>query len=323
MNFKSINDLSKDIDKNISLLKVQEFELVVGVPRSGMLPASIIALKLNLPLLTLNEFILNSEISHGRTRKPSVLIKFAHEAKKILIVDDSINSGYSIVEVKSKLTDDLLSNCKFLAVYGVSQDKSVDFILDIVSSPRIFEWNAMYHGIVVDACFDIDGVLCEDPTEEQNDDGAKYLEFIINANPRYLPIVTIDTLVTNRLERYRPETELWLEKHGIKYKKLEMLKLDSKDDRLMQVDYFQHKVGAYKNSGAKIFYESSLQQAKVIFERTKLPVYCVDENILLSDSSFSFLLNPKTTKWMLKERLSRFKKLRTIYHWLRKIKFLK
>lgn len=321
MKFKSIDDLNFDINKNVSRLKSENFDIVVGIPRSGMLPASIIALKLNLPLLTLNEFLTNSFIAHGRTRKPSVTIQYAHQANKVLIVDDSINSGGSIAEVKRNLNEQLLCKCKFLAVYGVSKDKSVDFIFEYVSPPRIFEWNAMYHGIVTDACFDIDGVLCEDPTEEQNDDGPKYRDFLTNARPRYLPIAKIDTLVTNRLEKYRPETELWLQKHCIRYKKLEMLKLNSKDDRVNQVDYFQHKVDAYKKSGTKIFYESSLQQAKVIFERTKLPVYCVDENILLSDSSFSFLLNPKTTKWMLKERLSRFKKLRTIYHWLRKIKF--
>ncbi|MGL4491348.1 MAG: phosphoribosyltransferase family protein [Tannerellaceae bacterium] len=323
MNFKSISDLSKDIDENISLLKTEKFDLVVGVPRSGLLPASIIALKLNLPLLTLNEFIDNSKISHGRTRKPSAIIQCAHEANKILIVDDSINSGDSILEVKAKLSAGLLNKCKFLAVYGVSHDKSVDFILDYVSLPRIFEWNAMYHGIVVDACFDIDGVLCEDPTEEQNDDGSNYLDFLINARPRYLPIVKINTLVTNRLEKYRPQTELWLKKHGVMYDNLEMLNLNSKDDRVMQADYFQHKVNVYKKSGTKIFYESSLQQAKVIFERTKLPVYCVDDNKLFSTGSFGLFLQPQTAKWLLKERLSKFKMLRSVYHWLRKTKLLK
>lgn len=323
MKFKSVDDLNADINKSIVKLKSENFDVVVGIPRSGMLPASIIALKLNLPLLTLNEFLANSTIAHGRTRKPSVTIQYAHQAKKILIVDDSINSGDSITEVKSKLTDELLSKCKFLAVYGVSYDVSVDFILDYVSLPRIFEWNAMYHGIVVDACFDIDGVLCEDPTEEQNDDGYKYQDFLINARPRYLPIVKINTLVTNRLEKYRPQTELWLKKHGVMYDKLEMLNLNSKDDRVKQADYFQHKVDVYKKSGAKIFYESSLQQAKVIFERTKLPVYCVDENKLFSSSSLSLCFQPQTAKWFLKERLSKFKKLRSVYHWLRKKKLLK
>ena len=47
---------------------------------------------------------------------------------------------------------------------------------------------------------DIDGVLCADPTPEENDDGEKYRHFLLNAPPLFIPKVTIGTLVTSRLE---------------------------------------------------------------------------------------------------------------------------
>ncbi|MGR5220191.1 phosphoribosyltransferase family protein [Vibrio parahaemolyticus] len=306
MNFKSISDLNRDINCNLSLLKSENFDIIVGIPRSGMLPASIISLKLNLPLITLTEYLNNSTISHGRTRKPSNNIKYAHDANKVLIVDDSIHSGGTLSEVKREMDDHLLHKARFLAVYGISNDKSADFILEIVKPPRFFEWNAMHHNIISDSCFDIDGVLCEDPREDQNDDGPKYIEFLENAKPLYLPIKKIDTIVTNRLEKYRPQTIAWLEKHGIEYNNLKMVKLETKEERISQTDYFKHKVDVYLQSNTKIFYESSLSQAKVIFERTKMPVYCVDENILFSTDSAINYINKPQLKWILKERFYRY-----------------
>jgi len=323
MNFRSVQDLNSIISTNISLLKCENFELVVGVPRSGMLPASILALKLNLPLMSISEYIDNSAITHGRTRKPSSKIVKAHDALKVLIVDDSISSGDSIREVKVKIPEHLLGKCRFMAIYGVGKNTDIDIVLETVALPRIFEWNAMYHGIVKDACFDIDGVLCEDPAEWQNDDGEKYLEFIENAKPLYLPLTTIDTLVTNRLEKYRRETEAWLKKYNIKYHRLEMLQVESKEERLDQVDYFKHKSDVYKKSSAKIFYESSLQQAQEIYKRTKKPVYCVDEHFLITPTILRSLLKPKTLKWIVKERLYSYKLIRTTSKLIKKLRYVK
>ena len=320
MNFKSIKDLNIDISKNLSVLKSENFDLIVGIPRSGMLPASIIALKLNLPLMTISEYLADSQVKHGRTRKPSSNVSNAHNAKKVLIVDDSINSGDSIEEVKKQIPQEKMGVVKFLAVYGVQKNNDIDFILDIVPSPRIFEWNAMYHGIIENACFDIDGVLCEDPLESQNDDGEKYSEFLESAKPLYLPLFKIDTLVTNRLEKYRPQTEAWLAKNNIQYNRLEMLNISSKKERLEQQDYYKHKSDIYKKSNTKIFYESSLQQAKVIFERTQKPVYCVDEHILITPSTLKTLLTPSSAKWIIKERLYGFKLVRRLHKIAKRLK---
>ena len=48
MNYRSIADLNHTILKQLHMLP-RDFDLVVGVPRSGMLPANLIALYLNLP----------------------------------------------------------------------------------------------------------------------------------------------------------------------------------------------------------------------------------------------------------------------------------
>ena len=97
--------------------------------------------------------------------------------------------------------------------------------------PRYFQWNIFNHPDLEKTCFDIDGVLCPDPTSSQNDDGEEYIEFIENTPPLYLPGQTIGCIVTSRLEKYRVPTQKWLAKHQIKYKELKMLNLPTKEAR--------------------------------------------------------------------------------------------
>lgn len=72
--------------------------------------------------------------------------------------------------------------------------------------PRVFEWNVLHHPVLNDACVDIDGVLCRDPTPAENDDGRKYREFLSTVEPTIVPGQRIGHLVTSRLEQYRPKT---------------------------------------------------------------------------------------------------------------------
>ena len=68
----------------------------------------------------------------------------------------------------------------------------------------MFEWNYLHHdGYSHLCCYDIDGVLCEDPTDEENDDGDRYKNFILNAPLRFKPFAPIGFLVSSRLEKYR------------------------------------------------------------------------------------------------------------------------
>ena len=56
MNYRSVNDLNHCIVANLHRLP-RDIDLVVGIPRSGVLAASLIALHLNLPLVDLDGFI--------------------------------------------------------------------------------------------------------------------------------------------------------------------------------------------------------------------------------------------------------------------------
>ena len=293
MNYRSISDLNETILRKLHLLP-RDIDLIVGVPRSGMLPANLLALYLNLPYTDIHSFI------RGFIYKAGARKQFFNSSdyKKILVVDDSIASGSAMAECKKSLSH-LNSKFEFIfcVVYATPvKAKSLDVVLETVSTPRYFQWNIFNHSALDKSCFDIDGVLCVDPTNEENDDGPNYVSFLLNAAPLYIPGSKIGTLVTSRLEKYRKETELWLENHGIKYNKLVMLDLPDMKARQKANCHASHKANEYINSKYNLFVESNLVQAIEINKRTKKPVFCT-ENFKMIYESESIAYNIKSGKY--------------------------
>lgn len=282
MYYKSFEHLSTDIRTNLHILP-NNISLVVGIPRSGLLAANLISLFLNCPLTDLDSFLKGSIISSGE--RGEELDKNAFKGT-ILIVDDSIHSGKALNKAKEKLKaiESLHLDIKFCAVYALPGTETlVDYYLELVQDPRVFEWNIFHHKVLNKACVDIDGVLCVDPTESENDDGDCYINFLSTAKKRFLPKVKIETLVTSRLEKYRMHTEEWLRKNDIEYGELVMLNLPDKASRMKLGNHATFKAEEYKKRPeALLFIESSKWQAEQIFKLTGKDVYCVDTNEMVS-----------------------------------------
>ena len=85
MNYRTISDLNQTILKHLYILP-RDFDLIVGIPRSGMFPANLLALYLNKPVTDLGSFI-NGHIYKTGERGQFIDVKYY---KKILIVDDSM-----------------------------------------------------------------------------------------------------------------------------------------------------------------------------------------------------------------------------------------
>jgi uncharacterized HAD superfamily protein/hypoxanthine phosphoribosyltransferase len=281
MYYRNVSDLNKIILKRLSILP-RDFDLIVGIPRSGMLPANLLALYLNKPYTDINSFI-NGHIYKAGARGQFFDIS---DFKKILVVDDSIASGSAMIKCRESLkhleTDFAISYCAIYVIPG--KEKMVDHYFEIVPLPRYFQWNILNHSTLEKACFDIDGVLCVDPTDDQNDDGEKYLDFIRNAPPLFIPGSKIGTIVTSRLEKYRNETETWLKANNVKYDKLVMLDLPNKEARIKANSHAVHKADTYKSNSYILFVESSLNQAIEINRITKKPVLCTENFEMIFDS---------------------------------------
>ncbi|MGI2172554.1 hypothetical protein [Shewanella ulleungensis] len=318
MIYKSYSDLSRDIRNNVHKLNSNEFDLIVGIPRSGMVPSYMVSLLLNVHCIDLPAFIRNEKLSKGITRDIQSNIIYAHEAKSVLLIDDSVLSGKSMLCALQKIPNSFEGDVLTATVYSSDNEhENVDIILTKVEPPRVFEWNIYHHPVVNNSCFDIDGVLCYDPTNEQNDDGEQYIDFLLNAKPRFIPTERIDVLVTNRLEKYREQTETWLNNNNVKFNKLIMLDLSSKDDRLAQKDYYAHKANFYKNSTCNLFVESDIDQAIEIANRSNKFVFCVDENMMVMPGGLKRFKNKKYLLSKLRFKLSKIKILRKMYDTLK------
>ena len=276
LNFRTFQNLTDLIRNNIAILP-SDIDLVVGIPRSGVIPAYIIALFLNKNVCSLNELINNlTPLKGNRTINTA-----NNNGKKILVVDDSINSGNSLKKIKEQLNTIInITNydIEYCCIFATHASKSlVNYYFEIVEQPRIFQWNYLNHPCAQSSCFDMDGVLCVDPTDEQNDDGAKYMDFLLNAKPLYIPTYPINSIVTSRLEKYRPQTEEWLRKHNIKYKNLYMLDLPTAEERRKLNCHADFKANIFSQlDDCSCFIESNRNQARKIAELTGKQCICVE-----------------------------------------------
>ena len=122
-------------------------------------------------------------------------------ARKILVVDDSVNTGHEMQPSRDLIAASKTKHdCLFAAAYVRGRSAGlVDISFEICETPRLFEWNLLHHSYLEYAMLDIDGVLCVDPMEEENDDGPRYLRFLEGASSLLLPTVPVGA-VTCRLE---------------------------------------------------------------------------------------------------------------------------
>nr|WP_111300731.1 phosphoribosyltransferase family protein [Paracoccus saliphilus] len=277
MNYRSLADLNDSIVRNLHRLP-RDIDLVVGIPRSGLLAANLLSLVANIPLTDLDSFLDGRLYTSGTTKRSARLKRGLGDMRRILILDDSINSGEALTRARERVeAAGVQGNFIFAAVYGAKvQHPEADFIFERVKHPRMFQWNFMHHGILERSCVDIDGVLCLDPTEAENDDGEAYRRFLDEALPLHVTSQRVGWLVTSRLEKYRAQTESWLKRQGIEYGELVMLDLPSKAERQRLNAHGGFKGEFYRNCDATLFIESEEAQAIKIAQISGKPVLCVE-----------------------------------------------
>jgi len=272
MIYITYEDLCRDIRQNLTKIP-RDVCGVVGVPRSGMLPATIIAEYLNVPMYDLHSF---KDIGHGG--RP------LHHASgnKYLVVDDTCYNGFS-----TKATKQILRSIQngasfvFLVVYlegPCEVDKPDVYLKDIREEAKscpfgwaMYEWNIFAHGELTDrTLFDLDGVIFVDPPDERN--VAEYEKYIKNPTPLHVPTGNIH-ICTYRLNRYSGITLSSLNAVGVKNASITMA-----TSRL--VPSWKFKAAVYLAGNWVLFIESSDLEARKIHEETGKPVICVETNTL-------------------------------------------
>ncbi len=271
MIFKSISDLSNDIFYKIIPYLPRDIGVVYGVPRSGMLPATIIS-----TILGVKCGVLGGNANIGARGEN---ITLPHGAKALL-VDDSIHKGRAMFRAK-KIMDSYNIEYYTCSVYAYSlSSELIDYYAEINDNKKIYQWN--FSGIKATKLFswDMDGVICTNPTVYDND-GLEYRrEILEGVKPLILPQVKVHSIVTNRIERWRPETVAWLEKYGVQYDNLVMQPFLTATERRAKSNAASFKAEYFKTANSTVFIESSDKQAKKISLMTGKPVLSIEKMVL-------------------------------------------
>jgi adenine/guanine phosphoribosyltransferase-like PRPP-binding protein len=252
---------------------------IAGVARSGMSVATMVSMYLHLPLLTIRQNS-NDIQATGNGWRLGGKKHVDPKTDKILIIDDTVMTGNSLRAIKP-LVQKQFGNSLSAAVYVNPAAKMKPDIWAVdLAWPHLLEWNLFNSVLSPNMATDFDGVLCQDCTIEQDDDGEKYLDFINNARPLYLSRKTpIPLIVTARIEKYRKPTEAWLKRYGIDYKKLIMHPAASLHARNQtnipkyKAKHFKAWARSHRASPPPLaFIESDDRQAKQIAQHTGLMV---------------------------------------------------
>jgi uncharacterized HAD superfamily protein/hypoxanthine phosphoribosyltransferase len=249
-------------------------DAVVGIARSGLLPATLLATRLHLPLWQIGKHSpLVPAGAGGRMRNKLLWAKPSH----ILLIDDTVASGSSMRDAERLLVqywpDVTITRA---TVYAHPTGRAVvDLAVAILPGRHFLEWNWPNAGHAEQMAFDFDGILCHDIAIEDCDDGPRYERALEHAKPLHLPRrKPIPLIVTARPERHRDVTETWLSRHGVRAQRLIMRDWPYSNGQHDTSAIARWKAEHFKRSGLSLFAESDPTQARLIAEISKKPVLC-------------------------------------------------
>ncbi len=252
----SWDDFSRDTAVLAGKIKLRHNRLagVIGCPRSGVRAAADIAIRLGVPLFSFDKSRKLVELGSG------IRLSTKTFDGELIIVDDSSFTGRSIEEARRLAP----IASAWYAVYATSASaRNLDAYARVLES-HFFDWHVFHcHDLMRERSmgFDWDGVFNPDCTHAQDDDGEKYLDWMVNVHPIRFPD-WIPTIITARREAYRSVCENWLERWGIQCDRLIMFEGSFHDrSRTWIGEWKSEKI---KEAGIDLFVESDMQQAKDI-----------------------------------------------------------
>ena len=247
-----------------------DFDVVIGIPRSGLIPAAIIAGELGKPLTTPDLFLERKYWMSSAI--PAMAARFFYN--RVLLVDESGDSFHQFTPIYERLYKADPSISFIRAVQYVNKSAIREGKVDLwykafsrTSTPR-FDIN-LAHNDDGRTAYDLDGVLCEDITLDHM---KNYDHFIETARPYRIPVYPIKCIITGRNEKYRDATVKWLRKYHVLYRSLHMLP-DGED----MIDF---KCRILKMEKPSRFIESNNIIARECYDRTGIRCVALDTGII-------------------------------------------
>jgi len=275
--FVSTDQLWADVKLLISRLP-PDVTRIVGVARSGVNIASMVAMFLHVPFSIVRQSD-GDLIDAGSGWR---LWQGAPKAEgRTVVVDDTCMTGNSLKAVLP-IVQQHFRHVQTATVYvnPLSAQKP-NYYVKSLPWPHVLEWN-MFNSVNTASCaFDFDGILCHDCPSHEDDDGPRYLNWLRSVKPLYyVRRTSIPLIITARLEKYREPTLEWLERHGMRVDELIMGPWETRRERL-EADIAAWKAGHAKTWFSrpdrlkpKMLIESNSSLAKTIAELAGGIVVC-------------------------------------------------
>lgn len=248
---------------------------VVGVPRSGALAASLVALHLHVHLADADGFARTGLLSGagGRLKKPPP------REGTVLLLDDTCRVGKSLGRAARKIRRGRKCGAFHITRGAIYVDAPIPPMVEHcyreVPQPRVFEWNWTAHPDLGNWMLDMDGVICEDPSFCEVGNETRFAEWLPTASAWWPPRRTVRAIVTNRIEQHRAATLTWLAERGLGCKVLHMRPENTAAERRAAGRHGEWKAEIYKqDKRATLFIESEPRQAEIIYRDTGKQVLC-------------------------------------------------
>ena len=304
--FVSNSDIVRDASMMATIIPkfFPKLSVVCGIPRGGNLPANIISTRLGIPcntpdLLMQGQYwwTTSLEVPNNRNyRTTEYTVSKDFSKANILLVDDTSFNRMGTLEKCKQAIYTKFPNAKVYksSVYSMwDTKKSLDLYCKIISRNHWFEKDFLIRKIGGMVGADMDGFLCYDPINSIVMNDQAYLEWNGVAVPYMIPYWKIDYVITARLDKYRKQTEKWLDDNNVKYDCLVM----QEGTKRVGTDHAKYKSEAIAKylvgRGKDPFYiESSTQQAQSIYKYCNTQTFAIETMQLFGATNIEYAYNP-------------------------------
>ena len=277
MQFRSYSDLARAVSSNLSRVP-SDVDLIVGIPRSGLIPASVISLGLNLPMTDVEGLLAGRLAVTRLTRRIGRGALAVRDCSHALVLDDSIYTGSTLAVIKERIrAAQLPLRVTYAAVYATPESVgAVDLHFEVCPRPRVFEWNYLHHHVLATSLVDLDGVLGIDSQLFNAASPSERATYLAGLQPRVRPTARILGFITDCVSAGQADLQAWLQHHGISFQHLIL-----RDRAPHRSSDPSHKARAYhRETRATLFLDGSSGDGQRIASRSGKPVIDVRERRL-------------------------------------------
>lgn len=267
MHYRSVRDLTEHVREWSERLP-PEIDLVVGIPRSGLLVANLIALYRNIPMTDVEGLLAGRLLSAGKRITPEQSVLSHGSRRHILVVDDSLWSGGQLGKVRDRIAAAALPHSvRYGAVYVVPEStRLVDTFHSKVPIPRVFEWNILHHPLLGMSCVSFEALVGQPANDDLKSSAIGF------PSPRLQPTYRIGHVVAMQPPDAEADIRAWLCRHCIEHDGLVLVPPgDANSDAIIS-----RKSEIYGTTRSWLYFEATSEAASRLALAARRPVFALD-----------------------------------------------